>query len=186
MSKPIRLAWVFFLTVLLSNGSCPAEPASPTSAMAAAIQGIASGARILSRGDVNAEECGDTFPGQPGLVVADLSGNSRRDFAVLVNAGETGKVTEWQGTKLKLTNYAFAIFLDDGEGSFKLKFLKRFQGYAPLAAFIDIQGPGRVADRDNGKAVTIEHPGVSLVFCGKSASLYHLVGREVKTIQLAD
>ena len=162
------------------------SPAPPTPAITVAIQRIATGARILAKDDVDAKECGDTLPHQPGLVVADLKGNSKQDFAVLVKTGETGKVTEWEGKKLRLTNYAFAIFLDDGNGAFTLKLVKRFQDYAPLAAYIDLQPPGKVTDQDNGKNVTLQHPGVSLVFCEKSASLYHLVGQEIKTVQLAD
>lgn len=182
----ILLVWLFFWVVSMGTGAHAAESLSPTPAMADAIQRVAPGARIVAKGDVSTADCGDEFPDQPGLVMADFQGGGRRDFAVLLNAGDSGKVTEWEGKKLKLFNYAFAIFLDDGNGAFKLKLVERFEEHLPLAMFIHLEEPGKLDDRDSGNGVTLEHPGVTRVYCDKSAVLYHLVGEKIKTVQLSD
>jgi hypothetical protein len=179
---------LLLLTLLLSDAALAAAPlsASLTPAMDAAIQKAVPGAHVLAKTDIEPEDCGDDTPAQPGLVIADFQGKARQDFAVLLNAGDSGKVTEWEGKKLKLINFAFAIFLDAGDGTFAPKHVEKYQGYLPLSDFIDLQAPGKVDDVENGRKITIQHFGVNFIHCGKSAALYYLANQKIQVLYFED
>jgi hypothetical protein len=173
------------LAVLFSAPSPSIEKASWSSAMSLAIQQVVPGATIVAAADIDMTEC-DQVPDSPGIVVADFSGDGRKDVAFLAKTGETGKVVKWQGRDLKMTRYVFGVLVENGKGGFSKKLLRRFEDYAPIAAFIDVQTAGIVRDRDTGKDVKLRKSAVALIFCGKSAELFHLVRGRVATVQLAD
>lgn len=139
---------------------------------------------MVAASDVNPEEC--DIPEEPGVVSADFDGDAELDFAVLLKLGESGKEVLWQGKTLKLANYAFAILTSDDKDGLTIRQLERFEDYAPLAVFVSSQSAGQFEDRDSGKTVTTKYPGVALVMCGKSASLYYVDQGEVRTLPLSD
>ena len=124
-------------------------------------------------------------PQSPGLVRADFTGDGRMDFALLLNAGETGKIIDWQGMKLKETRYVFAIFVEDGQGGYKFKPLQRFEDFVPIAAFIDLQKSGDIRGVD-GRLAKISNPAVSFVFCEKSEAVYYFSGDRIRTVWVSD
>lgn len=173
------------LTVSLSGQGYSADQSKLTPAMTSAIQHISAGAAPLTEASIDAKNCGN-IPPTPGFVVADFDGDGRKDFAVLLKTEKPGRMVEWEGRKVPLANYVFAILVDNGKGGFTAKLIERFEDNCPLAAFLEPQAPGAIRDRDTGKEVTIQNPSVTLLFCDKSAAVYHFVGKRIHTVQLGD
>lgn len=173
------------LWVLLPVVGAQAADSALSSAMALAIERAIPGASLVTLRDVDSKSC-RPIPKNPGLVRADFDGDHRADFAVLLRLGQTGKVVNWQGSTLTETQFAFAIFLDDGNGRFIYKFVRRFVNYAPVAAFIDIQEAGKIRNRDQNRDVVVPNPAIMLVFCEKSASAYYLSSGKVRRISVVD
>jgi hypothetical protein len=185
MSRLANSIALVALVLLAHRASFSAERTSLTPAMVSAIRRIAPDALVLAIADVDANNC-DNIPADPGLVVADFNGDGRPDFAVLVKTGVSGNGASSEGRNPRLVKYAFAIFVNDGNGGFVAKRVQRFEDQVPLAAFIESQSAGTIRDRDTGKHVTIRNPAVALVFCDKSVSLYHFVGQRIHVVQLGD
>jgi len=153
--------------------------------VSSAIEKAIPGATVVTLEDIDAKAC-SPVPSSPGIVQGDFNGDNHPGFAVLLRAGETGKIVDWQGRKLKEIRYAFAIFLSDGKSGFQTKLVRRFIDFAPLGAFIDLKAPGKVRNRDENRDVVIRNPAVILVFCEKSASVYYISHNHVRTVPIAD
>jgi hypothetical protein len=172
MSTLFKSLWMLAAVFLLQSPTRADEMPSLTPAMKAAIQRIAPHATPLTKAEI-ASGCGDDIPSDPGLIVADFNGDGRPDVAVLVTTGEPGKIFTWEGESRRLVNFAFAIMVDDGKGSFAIKLLQRFDEDLPLGEYIDILAPGQFTDRETGKDVTIRNPSIDFENCEKSDAMYY-------------
>lgn len=179
----VRAIALFWLFVPASRGGQEAGPVPDS--LVAAIEKAVPGASLVSLADVNAKEC-KPVPKTPGLVRADFDGDGRADFAVLVKAGETGKVVDWQGTRLREARYVFAIFLDDAKGGFTVRIVQRFVDFVPIASFIDLQAPGNVPGFGENPGVVIPNSGIAFVNCEKSEAVYYFSGKRIRTIWVSD
>ena len=171
------------ISVYRAEAQGPATETPPS--LLSAIDKSVPNATPITLADVDMKGC-DPVPKSPGLVQADFNGDSRLSYAVLLKAGETGKVVDWQGTKLKQTRYVLALFLDDGMGGFTFKPIHRFEDFSPIAAYIDLQRAGSIKSTSDNRTVVIHNPGVSLVFCEKSEAVYYISGNRVRTVWVGD
>jgi hypothetical protein len=180
-------SWVVTVFIVLlpwgarSQGvSLPLPPGASS-----AIEKVIPGASVVTLDDIDGKGC-NPVPHSPGVVTADFNGDNHPGFAVLLKGVETGKTVEWQGQKLKEVHYAFAIFLSDGENSFRAGFVRRFVDFSPIGAYIEIQPPGSLRNRDENRDVLISNPGVALVFCEKSAAVYYVSRNHIRRIPIVD
>jgi len=158
--------------------------ASSSAALAQAIGKLGAGAAIVPVNEIG-KECGPV-PKTASLVSVDLNGDGLTDAATLVKIRETGKVVPWNGAQLREAEFAFAIYLAQKDGTFVRTFIKRFLDYMPVDSFIGPVPTGTVHNRETNRDVTIAHPGVMLVHCGKSAAAYYMSGNRVHIIPTAD
>jgi hypothetical protein len=177
------------LLLIIASVGFAQPPLTPqAAAVTAAIEKAFPGATIVTGADVDSSECGPA-PTSPGFVQADFDGDGRADFAVLLNAGATGKVVDWQGKHLRETRYVLALFRAKQTGGFTVTRLNRFVQFWPVAAYIEPQGAGKLegaGDAHRGAGVMLQNPGVSLVFCGKSAVVYYVSDHRVHEVWVGD
>ena len=140
---------------------------------------------MVSLEDIDAKAC-NPVPRSPGLVLGNFDGDNHPGFAVLLKDNETGKVIDWQGRKLREFRYVFAIFLGNDKGDFQAKLVRRFSDFTTLGAYIDLQAPGNLRNRDENRDVAISNPAISLVFCEKSTAVYYVSGGHIRTVTIAD
>ena len=153
--------------------------------LSAAIQKAASGAALVTAHEVDATACAPV--GQaPGLVRADFNGDGRDDYAALLKTKETGKETIWEGKKLREARFSFVLFLDDGNGGYKPRVVRRYTDFVPTAVVLDLQPAGNVRHRETHKTVKLANPGVMLSFCEKSATTYFIAAGKIRSIPVAD
>lgn len=164
-----------------AQNAAGALPANAIDAVARAIPG----AKIVGNEDIDAQSCG-SLPKGPGFVAADFNGDKRVDFAVLLKVRETGKTTDWNGKKFKETEFAFAVFVDDGKGGFKKVYIQRFSDLTPISAYIDLTPAGIVPGIGSNPSLTLKNPGVSLASCEKSEAVYYLSGDRVRVHWVSD
>jgi hypothetical protein len=143
------------------------------------------GAVIVGAEEVDAIAC-HPLEKSPGLVRADLNGDGRDDYAVLLKTRETGKETLWEGKKLREARFAFALFIDDGKGSYKPRIVRRFTDFVPVAVVLDLQPAGSVRHRETRKNIHAPNAAVTLSFCEKSATTYYMDGGKLRSIPIAD
>lgn len=181
---------VFAVTVLIALltpaylGAQQKESTIPET-LSAAIQKAAPGAVLVSAHEVNATACAPV--GQaPGLVRADFNGDGRDDYAALLKTKETGKQTNWEGKKLREAHFSFVLFLDDGNGGYKPRVVRRYTDFVPTTVVLDLQPAGNVRHRETHKAAKLANPGVTLSFCEKSATTYFMAAGKVRSIPIAD
>jgi hypothetical protein len=174
------------LAVLCAQAQADSSIPSLLSVVRAAVLKKFPGATLLEFNDINGKEC-DPVPQYPAVAVADINGDGRVDFGVLLKAGDTGETVDWQGAKLKRTRFIFSIFLADGHEGYKSIFVRRFTDFSPLAAYVDVQPRGNVTNVGSRKAgTTLRNPGVAFINCGKSVAVHYLVRGRVRTIWVSD
>jgi hypothetical protein len=135
--------------------------------------------------DVDLSSC-PSAGNAPGIVANDFAGNGRRDYAVLVKTKVAKEETIWQDKKLREASLALVLFVDDGDGKYTRRILKRFDDFVPVGAMVKVQPPGAVVDRESNKRVAIPHAAVTLILCEKSAMTYYLEEGKVKSVPTAD
>ena len=160
-----------------------AQSTAPSPSELAAIAKAFPKAAVVTAADVSKEDCGPTP--NPGFVEGDFNGDGQQDFAVLLNNGETGKVVDWQGKKLKETRYVFAIFVNKGDGTFVVRHVDRWVESGPLIALISPQPAGRIESFVD-KSITISNPGVAFAWCGKSEAVYYMSANHVRSFWVSD
>jgi hypothetical protein len=149
-----RVAVLAALATALAGGAGGA-PAG----LAPAIDGVARGARVADRADVDAESCNLEGVAEPGLVRGDFDGDGRADYAALLRLGDEG----W-----------FVVFLARPSGGFAPVIISRFTAAGRIARQLEFQPPGRVDGVEpDGEHVVLTHPGVTEIYCGQAASTYY-------------
>jgi len=149
-----------------------------------AIHAIVPGATVVNPSEID-PSCGP-IQKSSSFIRADLNDDHRQDFAALLNIGETGKVTKWQGSSYKEIEYAFVIFLGDDEDKYKSVLTERFTDLSPLSAILVLQEPGRLFNFDTGKEVNINKTGIAFVNCEKSTRVYYFQNGKITTITAMD
>jgi hypothetical protein len=153
--------------------------------VSAAVEKTIPGATVVTVDDINAKSCG-SLPKSPGLVTGDFNGDGRRDFAALLKGHSTGKLVHWEGKSLVETEFAFAIFLDDGHGGFKPAYVRRFKDLLPILAYIDIMPPGHVKGTGEKPGIALKNSAISFVNCEKSEAVYYVSGERVRIHWVSD
>jgi hypothetical protein len=119
-------------------------------------------------------------------VKGDFNGDGRDDYAALLKTKETGKETTWEGRKLREARFAFVLFLDDGNGGYTPRVVRRYVDFVPTSVVLDLQPAGRVRNRETRQNVGLSNPGVTLSFCEKSATTYFISDGKIRSISVAD
>jgi hypothetical protein len=159
--------------------------ASLPETLAAAIKKTSPGATIVSVKEVDSTSC-QSVGDSPGLVRADLNGDGRQDYAVLLKTKVSKEETIWEGKTLHEAQFALMLFLADRDGGFRARTLHRYADFVPTAVVINLQPPGVVRNRETHRTVRVQHPGVTLIYCEKSATTYYLADDKVHSIPIAD
>jgi hypothetical protein len=187
MTKHVNLYLrpIAFMVLLFSTVSAYGDDLSVPADIAATIEKTLPGATILSQGDINEKSCG-RIPKTPGIVRGDFNGDGRLDFAALLKLRTTGKSVHWQGKTLQETEFAFAIFLDDGHGAFTSVYVHRFKDLSPVLAYIDLRPPGKITGVGESPSLTLKNSAISFVNCEKSEAVYYLSGSHVQIHWVSD
>jgi hypothetical protein len=135
--------------------------------------------------DLNATSCAPLGE-SPGIVKADLNGDGKEDYGVLLRLNYTGKETIWQGAKLREAQFALVMFIDQGQGKFMARVVRRYTDTVPSSVVIEPQAAGNVRHRGSGKDVQLPQAGIVMAFCEKSATIYYLEGNRVRSIPVSD
>jgi hypothetical protein len=183
--KRVSIAASAMAIFLNSAAETPDGAQSLSSDQRIAMQLEYPGSEVVSQSDIDEKSC-KPAQGSPSYVTEDFDGDGHKDFSVLAGIGKPGKLIEWQGQQLRHQRFVFAIFLADSKGKYHRRLAREFESYKPLGAILKIQSAGQVIDRDSGKPVAIEHPGVVLAFCEKSAAIYFYSRGRFRTVQLID
>jgi hypothetical protein len=178
------MAGLFELTYPILVRAEGADPTLPES-LKVAVRTVARAAVLVSPRQVDATACAPVGR-SPGVVRADFDGDGRDDYALLLKTRDTGKVTIWEGKALRQAEFAFAFFLADGSGGFKARVVQRYLSYLPTSEVIQLQPAGRIRQMETNRTITLKHPGVTLVFCEKSATTYYLAAGKILSIPVAD
>ncbi len=149
------------------------------------IRGAIPGAAIVRPDEIDPKSC-QPVPSNPTVVQADLTGNNRTDFAVLLKLKESGKQTVWQGKTLTEARFALVLFSDDGHDGYSTRRLNEFTEFIPLGAFVDVDPAGKLHNASTDKDLTTHHPAVSLVLCEKSETAYYIHDDKVTAIPVSD
>lgn len=165
--------------------SAQSTQSAPPESLAAAIKKIAPAAVIVDAQDVDATACKPVGE-SPGIMRADFNGDRRDDYAVLLKTRETGKEKNWHGKTLREAHFSFVLFIDDGNGGYGQRTIRRYSDFIPTAVVLDLQPAGHVRHRETRKSVHIPHPGVTLSFCEKSAKTYYLIDDKIRSVPIAD
>jgi hypothetical protein len=174
------------LAILLCwTSSAQSDDVPAPGSVSAAIEKRIPGATIVTRDDINEKSCG-RLPKAPGLVTGDFNGDGRKDFAALLKVRSTGKLVHWEGKLLEETEFAFAIFLEDGHGGFKPAYLRRFKDLLPILSYIDIMPPGNVKGIGEKPGLVLRNSAISFVNCEKSEAIYYVSGASVRIHWVSD
>jgi hypothetical protein len=183
MRKQITLICGMTVAVCIATSGLAASTIIPTRIIAL-IETIAPGAQIVQPNEFDPSPC---KPMNPSLntIKADLAGNHRDDFAILVKT-KTGKIITWNGRNLTEAQFSLIVFINDGHGDYEVKKLTSFTDYTPLSVNLQLVPAGQLHDIVSKQDVKTEHPAISLTFCEKSTTAYYLRGDRVDTISLVE
>ena len=114
-------------------------------------------------------------PQQPALLVADFNGDGRTDYAMYLRSKRERR---GDGTAAQYA-LRFVVFLGDADGGFAPRVVREWVSTLPLDERLELQHPGRIREVDGGtdRVVTLRHPGIVEIQCGKAASTYFWVPR---------
>jgi hypothetical protein len=150
-----------------------------------ALERFHAGATIVASEDMDGTACAPLGE-SPGLVAADLNGDGRQDYGVLLRLKYTGKETRWQGTLLREAQFSFVIFIGQGDGEFRTRVVRRYTDDIPTSVTIGLREPGVIRHRITGKDIRLARPGIMMSFCEKSATIYYLDGDKLRSIPFSD
>ena len=113
--------------------------------------------------------------GHPARLAADFNGDGRTDYAMYLRTKR-----EQRGDHVAV-RYAvrFVIFLGDADGGFVPSIVREWVSTLPLHERLELQRPGRIREVEGGadRVVTLRHPGIVEIYCGRAASTYFWVPR---------
>ena len=108
--------------------------------------------------------------GHPARLVADFNGDGRTDYAMYLRSKRAPR-----GDSVAV-QYAlrFVVFLADADGGFVASVVREWVASLPLHERLELQRPGRVREVEGGtdRVVTLRHPGIVEIYCGRAASTY--------------
>jgi hypothetical protein len=171
------------VALLLARWTAAEQESRPSSNELAAIAKSFPHTAIVTATDVSSMDC-ESSP-SPGFLEADFNGDHHPDFAVLLKGSETGKVTNWEGKELREIRYVFAIFVNQGNGEFRVAASEHFVDYGQVGAYIGLQ-PARHVDSYVSKPITVSNPAVAVEWCGKSTVLYYFSHGRMKKFWTSD
>ncbi len=145
----------------------------------------ARGATVLTKQDIDQVSCGNKSD-HPGLVKGDFNGDGKLDYAALVKLGGSESETLWEGKLLKRAAFAVFMFVANSDSGYRAVKLTEDSAYMPFANTIAIFAPATVKDRESGLDVTLVNPGITLSYCEKSAAVYYLDNKNVRSIAISD
>jgi len=182
---PHNLPLAALAVLLCWSSSAQSDDVPALASVSAVIEKRIPGATIVTRDDINQKSCG-SLPKTPGLVTGDFNGDGRTDFAALLKVRSTGKLVHWEGKTLEETEFAFAIFLDDGHGGFEAAYVRRFKDLLPILSYIDVTLPGNVKGIGEKPGLVLKNSAVSFVNCEKSEAVYYVSGAHVQIHWVSD
>jgi len=184
----LALSAVLILTGIVSSvtsqGSDSWSPPVPAK-LIALMRATVPGAEIVRPDEIDSNSC-QPLASSPTVVQANLAGDHRTDFAVLLKLKETGKKTEWHGKTLTEAQFALMLFSDDGHDGYSTRRLDEFTDFVPLGAFVAVDQPGKLHNASTSKDLTTHHAAVSLVFCEKSETAYYIHDGKVTAVPISD
>jgi hypothetical protein len=120
------------------------------------------------------------------LVRGDFNGDGNEDVAVLLKTRVTDEIRTLEGQEFRKTDFMFVIFLNNGQGGYHVRIVKKFSDYVPIGGFIALQPPGKVRPLGSERDIVTRNPAVTLTFCERAKAIYTVTGTRVKEIVLSD
>ena len=140
-----------------------------------AITSLHPAAAVLRADEILVERCGAEH-GRDQVVRADLNGDGRADYAVLLRIGEPKAVA---GEALKSASVWAVVFLARRDGLYRSFILsKRDDVMIPSRLVLALRPAGRVQSGGQpARVLTLKQPAVASILCGGTERIYYWASR---------
>lgn len=168
------IALAALVALALAAGLAAAEePPIMPARLADAIRRLHPAARVVAADEVLGERCGAAHVREQ-IFRADLDGDTRQDYAVLLRIGEPAGTA---GEALRTAPLWGVVFLANRDGRYRPFILfKDEDAMFPSRRVLWIQPPGRVHHGVHPERVlTLRHPAVGSMLCESTAKVFYWV-----------